>query len=113
MVMSVLERYKGIMKAVGASDRDVRRIFLFESAMIGFAGGVFGLFLEWMVSVVVNQLANHFTARQGVPHMDYFSFPLWLYLGAIGFSVVISLIAGIYPTLRAVRVDPVVALRHD
>jgi putative ABC transport system permease protein len=115
MVMSVLERYKeiGIMKAVGASDRDVRRIFLFESGMIGFAGGVFGLLLGWIVSVVINQVANHFTAKQGVPSMDYFSFPGWLCLGAIAFSIVISLIAGVYPTLRAARVDTVVSLRHD
>ena len=115
MVMSVLERYKeiGIMKAVGASDRDVRRIFLFESGMIGFVGGVLGLLLGWIVSVVINQVANHFTSRQGVPYMDYFSFPWWLCLGAVAFSVVISLTAGVYPTLRAARVDPVVALRHD
>ena len=115
MVMSVLERYKeiGIMKAVGASDRDVRRIFLFESGMIGFVGGVLGLVLGWIVSVVINQVANHFTSGQGVPYMDYFSFPWWLCLGAVAFSVVISLSAGVYPTLRAARVDPVVALRHD
>ena len=115
MVMSVLERYKeiGIMKAVGASDRDVRRIFLFESATIGFAGGIFGLLLGWIVSIVINQVANHFTARQGVPAMDYFSFPWWLCLGAIVFAIAISLGAGVYPTMRAARVDPVVALRHD
>jgi putative ABC transport system permease protein len=115
MVMSILERYKeiGIMKAVGASDLDVRRIFLFESGMIGLLGGVFGLLLGWMVSILINQLANHFTARQGVPKMDYFSFPWWLCVGAVGFSILVSLLAGVYPTLRAARVDPVVALRHD
>ncbi len=115
MVMSILERYKeiGIMKAVGASDRDVRRIFFFESGVIGLFGGVFGLVLGWMVSILINQLANHFTARQGVPHMNYFSFPWWLCLGAVGFSILVSLTAGVYPTLRAARVDPVVALRHD
>ena len=115
MVMSILERYKeiGIMKAVGASDLDVRRIFLFESGMIGLLGGVFGLLLGWLVSILINQIANHFTARQGVPQMDYFSFPWWLCVGAVGFSILVSLIAGVYPTLRAARVDPVVALRHD
>ncbi|KPK37816.1 MAG: hypothetical protein AMJ65_13735 [Phycisphaerae bacterium SG8_4] len=115
MVMSILERYKeiGIMKAVGASDVDVRRIFFFESGVIGLLGGVFGLLLGWMVSILINQLANHFTARQGVPQMDYFSFPWWLCLGAVVFSILVSLAAGVYPTLRAARVDPVVALRHD
>ena len=115
MVMSILERYKeiGIMKAVGASDSDVKKIFLFESGAIGFLGGVWGLILGWLVSMIINQIINYFMAKQGVPYMDYFSFRWWLCLGAIVFSILISLAAGIYPTLRAARVDPVVALRHD
>lgn len=115
MVMSILERYKeiGIMKAVGASNRDVKKIFFFESGVIGFFGGVFGLALGWAVSLLINRVANYFLARQGVPYVDYFSFPWWLCLGAVVFSILVSLVAGIYPTMRAARVDPVVALRHD
>lgn len=115
MVMSILERYReiGIMKAVGATDGDVQKIFLFESAAIGFLGGVFGLTLGWVVSFVINEVVNGLTAGEGVPYIHYFSFPWWLCLGAIAFSIFVSLAAGIYPTLRAARVDPVVALRHD
>jgi putative ABC transport system permease protein len=115
MVMSILERYKeiGIMKAVGASDRDVKKIFFFEAGVIGFMGGVFGLALGWIVSLLINLIINGFANRQGVPYIHYFSFPWWLCLGAIAFSILVSLIAGIYPTIRAARVDPVVALRHD
>ncbi len=115
MVMSILERYKeiGIMKAVGASDGDVKKIFLFESGAIGFLGGVLGLALGWLVSMLINQIINYFMVKQGAPHMDYFSFRWWLCMGAILFSILISLGAGIYPTMRAARVDPVVALRHD
>lgn len=115
MVMSIMERYKeiGIMKAVGASDSDVKKIFLFESGTIGFFGGLLGLILGWLVSAIINQIINYFMAKQGVPYMDYFSFRWWLVSGAIVFSILISLAAGIYPTLRAARVDPVVALRHD
>jgi putative ABC transport system permease protein len=115
MVMSILERYKeiGIMKAVGASDGDVKKIFFFESGAIGFLGGVLGLILGWLVSIIINQIINYFMAKQGVPYMDYFSFRWWLVSGAIVFSVLISLAAGVYPTIRAARVDPVVALRHD
>jgi putative ABC transport system permease protein len=115
MVMSILERYReiGIMKAVGATDGDVQRIFLFESGAIGLLGGLFGLGLGWAVSMVINAIVNTLMARQGVPHMEYFSFPWWLCLGAIAFSILVSLIAGVYPTRRAARVDPVVALRHD
>jgi putative ABC transport system permease protein len=115
MVMSILERYKeiGIMKAVGASDGDVKKIFLFESGAIGFLGGVLGLILGWLVSMLINQIVNYFMIKQGAPYIDYFSFRWWLCSGAIVFSILISLAAGVYPTMRAARVDPVVALRHD
>ena len=115
MVMSILERYReiGIMKAVGATDGDVQRIFLFESGAIGLLGGSIGLGLGWAVSMVINQVINILMARQGAPRMDYFNFPWWLCLGAIAFSILVSLLAGVYPTRRAARVDPVVALRHD
>jgi putative ABC transport system permease protein len=115
MVMSILERYSeiGIMKAVGASDRDVRRIFFFESSIIGLIGGAFGFALGWAVSGVINRVVNYFLAKQGVPFIHYFYFPLWLVLGAIVFSVAVSLAAGVYPAMRAARVDPVRALRHD
>jgi len=115
VVMSILERYSeiGIMKAVGASDRDIRRIFFFESCGIGLLGGVFGFALGWVVSNIINRVVNYFLARQGVPFIDYFTFPWWLAAGAILFSVAVSLAAGIYPAMRAARVDPVRALRHD
>ncbi len=115
MVMSILERYReiGIMKAIGATDGDVQRIFLFESGAMGLLGGAFGLGLGWAVSIIINKVINVLMARQGAPYMDYFSFPWWLCLGAIVFSILVSLVAGVYPTRRAARVDPVVALRHD
>ena len=115
MVMSILERYReiGIMKAVGATDGDVQRIFLFESGAIGLLGGVFGLLLAAAVSLIINEVINAFMAREHAPRMAYFDFPWWLCLGAILFSILVSLLAGLYPTRRAARVDPVVALRHD
>jgi putative ABC transport system permease protein len=115
MVMSVLERYGeiGIMKAVGAANRDVRRIFFFESGTIGFLGGIGGLVLGWTASGIINRIVNYFAGRQGIPHLEYFRFPLGLVLGAVAFAVIVSLAAGIYPAHRAARVDPAVALRHE
>jgi putative ABC transport system permease protein len=115
MVMSTMERYTeiGVMKAVGARDRDVQKIFFFESGTIGLLGGIFGLLLGWGVSRIINAVANYFAAKQAIPHIQYFAYPWWLCVGAVLFSIVVSLISGIYPALRAARVDPVVALRHD
>lgn len=115
MVMSILERYSeiGIMKAVGAGDGDIKKIFFFESSVIGFFGGLFGLALGWVVSGLINRIINYFLAKQGVPFIDYFNFPWWLCLGAVLFAIVMSLVSGIYPAIRAARVDPVVALRHE
>jgi putative ABC transport system permease protein len=98
---------------VGATDGDVQRIFLFESGTIGLLGGVLGLTLAWIVSLIINEVVNAIMSRHAAPRMDYFSFPWWLCLGAIAFSILVSLAAGILPTRRAARVDPVVALRHD
>jgi putative ABC transport system permease protein len=115
MVMSILERYSeiGVMKAVGAGNRDIQRIFVFESSLIGLLGGISGLVLGWVVSRIINQVANYFLAQQGIPQIEYFNFPLWICVGSIFFAILVSLVSGIYPAIRAARVDPVVALRHD
>jgi putative ABC transport system permease protein len=115
MVTSILERTReiGVMKAIGGSERDIRWIFFSEAAMIGLAGGVFGLVLGWTVTRIANAVANHYLRPQGVPEVELFHMPLWLIAGAVAFSVGVSLLAGLYPASRAAAVDPVKALRHD
>jgi putative ABC transport system permease protein len=116
MVMSILERYReiGVMKAVGAGDGDIKRIFFFESGAIGLLGGAAGCLLGWGTSLLINRIVNlYLSRREGMPAIDYFAFPAWVFVGAMGFSLLVSLAAGIYPARRAARVDPVVALRHD
>jgi putative ABC transport system permease protein len=115
MVMSILERTReiGIMKAVGGGETDIRGIFFVEAGVIGLIGGIFGLGLGWLVTRIANVIANVFVAREGGPPMDFFYIPLWLILGAMAFSICVSLLAGLYPAVRASRVNPVEALRHD
>ena len=115
MVMAVLERTSeiGIMKAVGASPRDIKKIFVFESSLIGLGGGVCGILLGWAVSRAINPVINYFGARQDLPAMEYFRFPAWLILGGIAFAGLVSLLSGLYPAQRAAKVDPAVALRHE
>jgi putative ABC transport system permease protein len=115
MVMSILERTReiGIMKAIGGSDGDIRRIFLIEASAIGFFGGVAGVALGWLVGRIINFGANMYIQQQGGTAGNLFSLPFWLIGGAIGFSIAISLIAGSYPAARAAKLDPIQALRHD
>jgi putative ABC transport system permease protein len=115
MVMSILERTReiGIMKAVGGSDEDIRRIFLIEATLIGLVGGAFGIALGWAVGRVVNLGANIYLQNQGVPAANLFTIPWWLVTGGVGFALIISLLAGSFPAMRAARLDPIQALRHD
>ena len=115
MVMSILERTReiGIMKAIGGSDSDVRRIFLIEASIIGLLGGVAGIMLGWVVGRIINFGANYYIVQQGGTAGNLFSLPLWLIASALGFSIFVSLAAGAYPARRAARLDPIHALRHD
>jgi putative ABC transport system permease protein len=115
MVMSILERTReiGVMKAIGGSDADVRKIFLIEASAIGLMGGLAGLALGWVVGRIANFGANIYIESQGGTAGDLFSMPPWLIGSAIGFSLLLSLLAGLYPANRAARLDPIQALRHD
>ena len=115
MVMSILERTReiGVMKAVGGDDADVRKIFLVEASLIGLFGGVFGIALGWAVGRVINAGANYYLQTQGVPAANLFLIPWWLMAGAIAFALLVSLVAGSFPAMRAARLDPIQALRHD
>jgi putative ABC transport system permease protein len=115
MIMSILERTReiGVMKAIGGSESQIRMIFFVEAGTIGVIGALFGLVLGWGVTRLANVIVNAHLLPAGETPVSLFYFPIWLILGAIGFSVVMSLVAGLYPATRAARVDPVTALRHD
>ena len=116
MIMSILERTReiGIMKAIGAEDREIKLIFFVEAAVIGLVGGVVGSLMAWAIDGAANRLAYRFILKpQGASYIDFFSLPVYLWLGAILFAVVISILAALYPASRAARIDPVKALRHD
>jgi len=116
MIMSILERTReiGIMKAIGAEDREIKLIFFVEAAVIGVVGGVAGVLIAWGIDGVANRLAYRFILKpQGASFIDFFSLPIYLSAGAILFALVISILAALYPASRAARIDPVRALRHD
>lgn len=120
MAMSILERTReiGLMKAVGATNRDVLTIFLGEAAGIGFIGGLGGVILGWLAGQGINVLAMVFLASQSSemggppPSIDIYT-PLWLPLFALVFSTFIGMLSGLYPALRAANMIPVLALKYE
>ena len=115
LVMAILERRReiGVLKALGAADRDVRRLFFAEAGVMGLVGGVFGVLLGWVIGRAIQLATMIYLKRQGVNPPNIWSVPWWLVLGAIVFAVVVSLVSGIYPASRAAQLDPVEALRYE
>jgi putative ABC transport system permease protein len=115
LVMAILERRReiGIMKALGASDADVRGLFFAEAGAMGLIGGAVGVALGWAIGRLINFGTNIYLERQHFPPAQIWSVPLWLVLSAMTFSLVVSLLSGLYPASRAARLDPVQALRYE
>ncbi len=103
MYMSVLERTReiGTLKAIGASDLSVLLLFVIESGLIGALGGLIGLFLAWLLSIVVFLVGFNAIIS------------LQLALGAIAFSFCLGIIAGVLPAKQASSLDPIEALRYE
>jgi putative ABC transport system permease protein len=120
MAMSILERTReiGLMKAVGATNRDVLTIFLGEAAGIGFIGGLGGVIIGWLAGQGINVIALVYLANQagqqgGPPPSVAVYTPVWLPLFALIFSTIIGMISGLYPALRAATMIPVLALKYE
>jgi len=115
LVMAILERRReiGILKALGAADRDVRRLFFAEAGAMGLLGGVLGVGLGWAIGRALTFGTNLYLRRQELPPIDLSSIPWWMVASAIAFSFFVSLAAGMYPASRAARLDPVEALRYE
>jgi putative ABC transport system permease protein len=115
LVMAILERRReiGIMKAIGASDADVKRLFFAEAGAMGVLGGMVGVLLGWAIGQAINLGTNIYLKRQSLPPEHFWAVPWWLVAGAIVFAFLVSLVSGLYPAARAARLDPVQALRYE
>lgn len=115
LVMAILERRReiGIMKALGATDGDVKQIFFVEAGSMGALGGALGVALGWMIGRVINIGTNIYMTRQELKPETFWYVPMWLVIAGVTFSILVSLFAGLYPASRAARLDPVQALRHE
>ena len=116
MMMSIYERTKeiGVMKVLGCDIRNIQALFLMEAGFIGFIGGIVGSGFSALLSIAINKLA---TSGDAVSNMGFSGnicrIPLWLVPAAIAFAVLIGMIAGFIPSLRAMRLSPLAAIRND
>ncbi len=124
MVMSIYERTReiGLMKAMGALNRDILLLFLAESGIIGLLGGLGGVVLGWVLGWVGDNLARAYMLRSMVMQTgrvqqdavtSFVYTPVWLILSALLFAVLVGILAGIYPAMRAANLDPIQALRYE
>ncbi|HLI63918.1 MAG TPA: ABC transporter permease [Terriglobales bacterium] len=115
LVMAVLERRReiGVMKAIGASDGDVKRLFFAEAGAMGFFGGVLGILLGFAIGKAINFGTGIYLRNHKLPAEAVWVLPPWLIGAAIAFSIVVSLLAGLYPASRAARLDPVQTLKYE
>lgn len=113
MTISLLERTHeiGIMKAIGASNKDVRCLFFWESALIGLIGGVSGVGIAVFFGFCFNTLVNHLIKNSN-QHLELFITPVKFSLIIILFSMFISIVSGLYPARRAQKLLPIDALRQ-
>ena len=109
MMMSIYERTKeiGVMKVLGCDMAAIRNMFLAEAGFIGLIGGVVGIVLSYMISAIIN-----FVLRDSY-YSNVSYIPPYLTLLALIFAVVIGMVAGLFPALRAMRLSPLAAIRNE
>lgn len=108
--ISVLERTKeiGILRSIGASKRDISRVFNAETVIVGFVAGALGIIISYLLTIPINMIIAHLT---DVPIRA--SIPVSAAVILIAISVCLTLIAGLFPSRVAAKKDPVIALRTE
>lgn len=113
MMMSIYERTKeiGVIKVLGCSLRNIKQMFLLEAAYIGFIGGAAGNILSFLLSFAINVATGNGSAMGLDSNISYI--PLWLVAASMAFAVLVGMIAGYFPALRAMRLSPLAAIRNE
>lgn len=108
--ISVLERTKeiGILRSIGASKRDVSRVFNAETIIVGFVAGALGILITLLLNIPINIIINSVADISGIA-----SLPVYGAVGLIVISMLLTVIAGLFPAKVAAKKDPVEALRSE
>jgi len=114
MTIALLERTNeiGIMRSIGASSRDVKCLFLVESMLMGFLGGVGGILIGYLGGEIVNFGINLLARNFGGQTLNLFYRPMWFVVATIVFSSLVGFLTGVYPSFRAGKLNPLDALRY-
>jgi putative ABC transport system permease protein len=115
MVMAILERTReiGVLRACGATRATIRRLFTLEAGLLGFLGGVFGVGVGFGLTRIANVVINQQLTAGSVKAHDIIGLSLWLIGTVIAATTLIGVLAGLYPAMRASRLNPVEALRYE
>jgi ABC-type antimicrobial peptide transport system permease subunit len=116
LTISLLERTKeiGLMVALGARSRDMKRLFVLEALLLSVIGALIGIFGAMINGLIINIVMNSYAKGRGVTEsFDLFSTPWWLIVGMVGFMVVIGLVVVYFPARRAEHISPIEALRRE
>ena len=105
MMMSIYERTKeiGVMKVLGCELRDIQTLFLLEAAVIGLVGGIIGNLLSFAVAFAINRINGEQTCYIAP----------WLVLAGLAFAIVVGVLAGYFPSKRAMSLSPLAAIRNE
>lgn len=108
--ISVLERTKeiGILRSIGASKRDISRVFNAETLIVGFVAGMIGILVTLLLNIPINLIIEHFSDISGVSKL-----PVAGAVALVAISMLLTFIAGLIPARVAAKKDPVVALRSE
>jgi putative ABC transport system permease protein len=114
MTVTLLERTKeiGIMRTLGASSQDIKILFLSESVIVGFLGGVMGIVFGLVIGLTLNGLVNLAAASFGGKSMALFAFPIIFLLFIAAFSAFVGFLTGVFPAVRASKLSPLDAMRY-
>lgn len=115
MTVTLLERTKeiGIMRTIGASPNDVKYLFVSESVVVGFLGGISGIVMGVGLGLTVNLFLNLVAGQFGGQSVALFSFPLWFLTFIALFSAAVGYLTGIFPARRASSLNPLDAIRYE
>ncbi len=115
MTVTLLERTKeiGIMRTIGAAPKDIKWLFVSESIVVGFLGGISGIVMGVSLGIIVNLLLNLAASQFGGDSVSLFSFPIPFLIFIALFSATVGYLTGIFPAKRAASLNPLDAIRYE